>query len=434
MTAALAVGNRPLSGIDGLRYGLLGFPVAFAALPLYVQLPALYAAQVGLPVAAVGGVLLAARLADGCLDPLIGRRLDALTARSPAASWSIAALASALLAAGTAALFFPPVTRLGAGLAWLAACLLPTSIAYSALSIAHQAWGTRLGGDADQRLRVAAWREGAGLAGVIVAAVLPSLAGLAATWLVLAAGLGLALALLAWAPLPPAAFEIPARLVNNTAESQALATRSTAPWRNPAFRSLLRTHLLNATASAVPAALVLFYVRDALKAPGWEPAFLSAYFSCAFAATPLWLRAAKVWGLARAWRAAMLVAVLAFAVVPFIPAGHPLPFLAVCVATGFALGADLAIPGALMTACVQRLAADRAGAYAGWWTLVSKLGLALGAGIALPLLGLAGYAPGARAPGAVHALVLTYTALPYALKLSAMTSLTLTRHQWEDPR
>ena len=41
----------------GLAYGLLGLPLAFAALPLYVVLPHYYASNLGLPLASVGALL-----------------------------------------------------------------------------------------------------------------------------------------------------------------------------------------------------------------------------------------------------------------------------------------------------------------------------------------------------------------------------------------
>ncbi|MBS4038546.1 MAG: MFS transporter, partial [Hydrogenophaga sp.] len=67
----------------GLSYGLLGLPLAFVALPLYVVLPNHYAREFGAPLAALGAVLLAARLVDAVLDPIIGRWCDRLAARSP---------------------------------------------------------------------------------------------------------------------------------------------------------------------------------------------------------------------------------------------------------------------------------------------------------------------------------------------------------------
>ena len=45
---------------NGLAYGLMGFPLAFAALPLYVILPNHYAREFGVPLATLGAVLLGA--------------------------------------------------------------------------------------------------------------------------------------------------------------------------------------------------------------------------------------------------------------------------------------------------------------------------------------------------------------------------------------
>jgi len=45
---------------QGLGYGLLGLPLAFVALPLYVHLPHLYANHFGMPLATLGAVLLLA--------------------------------------------------------------------------------------------------------------------------------------------------------------------------------------------------------------------------------------------------------------------------------------------------------------------------------------------------------------------------------------
>ena len=89
-----------------------------------------------------------------------------------------------------------------------------------------------------------------------------------------------------------------------------------------------------------------------------------------------------------------------------------LGFAAVCVASGVALGADLS---AARRAAGRRdpRAGHRGraeGAYFGWWNFATKLNLALAAGLALPLLGLFGYAPGSRDAGALDALTLAYCA------------------------
>jgi Na+/melibiose symporter-like transporter len=402
----------------GLAYGALGLPLAFLALPLYVSLPQHYAQQHGVPLALLGLVLLLTRSADALLDPLIGQGVDRLFGRSLGAVRGLALLAGLLLGLGFAALFFPPWRDYAAApaplLGWLVASLVFTYLAFSALSVLHQAWGTRLGGDAPQRARVVAWREGCGLVGVLLASVLPSLLGLA--WstgvLLLSLALGLAL-LLRGAPRPPA-----------TAAAAELHAAWRAPLRNKPFRGLLAVFMANGIASAVPATLLIFFVQDRLQDAEGLPLYLSAYFLAAALSVPLWLRLVARLGLSRGWLLGMGLAVLAFAGALALPPGARGGFLAVCLASGVALGADLALPGALLTGLVQR--ADHgalSGAYAGWWTAASKLNLGLAAGAALPLLALAGYTPGARAPEALQALGLAYVALPCALKLLAVALL-----------
>ncbi|MCP5286679.1 MAG: MFS transporter [Burkholderiaceae bacterium] len=393
---------------DGLRYGMLGLPLAFVALPLYVVLPHHYAAAFGVPLATLGALLLAARLFDAVADPWIGRLVDLGLAGSRRHLLAGMVLASAALALGFRGLFIPPMSGGAALLAWAAAMLLLTYLAYSVLSVLHQAWGARLGGSEAQRARIVSWREGLALLGVMVASVLPSVAGLDVTTAVFAAALAAGVALLAVAPRP------------QPGAPQASLPMS-LPLRTPAFRRLLAIYLVNGIASAVPATLVLFFVRDRLQLPDWEPAFLAAYFAAGALSLPLWMHVVARWGLARAWLAGMVLAIAAFVWAATLGAGDSVAFFAVCAATGVALGADLALPSALLAGVVQRSGHQGRleGAYFGWWNFATKLNLALAAGIALPLLAAFGYTPGSQDAGALQALTLAYCALPCALKALA---------------
>ena len=399
---------------DGLRYGLLGLPLAFVALPLYVILPNHYAREFGVPLAALGGVLLAARLFDAVIDPWIGRLNDRLFARSAGSVLALGALACLLLVVGFGLLFFPVTRQPGALLAWAGAALVVTYAGYSALSVAHQAWGARLGGDEAQRGRIVAWREGLGLAGVLLASVISLVAGPAAATVALA--IALAGGWLAWSRSrrPPPALP------------EAAGFSLWLPLARPAFRRLLAVFLLNGIASAIPATLVLFFIQDLLQAPpALQPAFLGSYFLCAALAIPLWLALARRVGLARSWLGGMALAIAVFMWAALLGAGDTASFLVVCMLSGAALGADLVVPGALLAGLIAD-AGERGraeGAYFGWWNFATKLNLALAAGLALPLLAVAGYSPGARDSAALGALVIAYCVLPCALKLLAVATL-----------
>jgi Na+/melibiose symporter-like transporter len=397
-----------------VRYGALGLPLAFVALPLYVVLPNHYASQFGIPLATLGALLLGARLLDAVADPWIGRLADGWFGHSAARVLGVAAIAAVVLAVGFRGLFFPAVDGTPgvapvALLVWCGALLSVTYLSYSVLSVLHQAWGARLGGDERQRARIVAWREGLALVGVLVASVLPSVAGLSVASVVFAAGLGMAVLLLRSAPQP------------RSGRLEAPGAAAARPLATSAFRRLLLIYLVNGVASAVPATLVLFFIRDRLQSPAYEPLFLASYFAAGALSMPLWLRLVGRLGLARAWLAGMGLAVASFMWALALGPGDVVGFTGVCLASGVALGADLSLPGALLAGVIQRAghAQRHEGAYFGWWNFATKLNLALAAGIALPLLGAFGYTPGSREAFALRALAGAYCLLPCALKLVA---------------
>lgn len=397
-----------------LAYGVLGLPLAFAALPIYVHAPKLYADGLGLPLAAVGAVLLAVRVVDAITDPLIGWASDRFVARR---AWILAALPP--LAAGFLALFGPPAD---AGLAWLAVSLLLVTFGYSLATINYAAWGAELADTPDGRTRLVASREGFALAGVVLAAALPSLLGndavggaaqLGSVFLVvLALGAGLTLHF-----APVATTAAGGAVTLRSALREALASRP--------FARLLVVFAANGIAAAIPAATVLFFVSDVLQAESAAGLFLSLYFLAGAASMPLWVRCAAAIGKLRAWLIGMLLAMAVFAWAATLGAGDVGRFALICVLSGVALGADLALPAAMLADLLARERSDgpRAGAWFGWWNLVAKANLALAAGLALPLLDRLGYVPGTRDADALAALAAVYALLPVALKALAATLL-----------
>jgi len=395
-------------------YASLRMPLALLELPLFVLLPSFYSQVLGLELAVIGAVLFVARLVDALADPMIGASIDRSLGRWSHRHWVWAMLP--VLAIGFWAMLAPPQgATTSQAAAWLAATSMATYLAYSAASIAYQSWGAQIGINEHERARVTGTREAFGLVGVVAAAALLTPEG--APLLVLAfASLAAAAALaLGWAPT-------------------GVVRPAPTPWRevwrtvaaNRAFRWLLAAFVLNGIATAIPATLLLFFVRDVLHAESQVPLFLVSYFLAGAAGMPVWIALAGRIGLRNAWLLGMAFSVLAFAWTLGLGHDDVGEFWLVCVLTGLALGADLAMPPALLATVIDRDGGSgrHEGAYFGVWNLATKLNLAAAAGLGLPLLALLGYRPGPGAEGTL-ALALGYAALPSALKLAAGTVLLL---------
>lgn len=402
-------------------YGLLGMPLAMAALPVYVQVAAYYSVLRGVGLAQLGWVLLAARLFDTLLDPLLGHIIDRL--RSGMTRWLVTG--GIVLALAFAGLWLPPSAGAPA-LLWLAAMLVLAYSAHSMVNIAYLTWGARLsaGGTHSNAslLSAAAWREGAGLAGMIIASVIPAIvmsgelermpARMGAYSLAFGALLLVALfALLKLAPPWPVAAK-PALAWQSALRRMAA---------NRGFRRMLIPYFLNACSVSLPATLALFFISDQLRAAEYAGAFLGCYFIAAACALPLWTMLARRIGVLPCWRLGMALATASFAGASLLGEGDVAPYFAICLAAGAALGADLAMPPVLLAELIE--VDEAAGAYYGVLTLLGKLALAL-SGAALPLLAALGYRPGTPSS---TAMALVYAAVPCLLKLLAMAAL------WRSP-
>jgi Na+/melibiose symporter-like transporter len=399
---------RPHPGTLRLAaFGLLGMPLAFAALPIYIHVPRFYAEHSGLSLSLLGGLLLALRLLDAFIDPFIGAWTDRVP-RKP-----VIAAALLLLGVGFSGLFQPPE---GAGLGWLAATLALVTLGYSVATIAYQAWLADAAISEPARTQGVALREFFILLGIVTASVLPTtladtlgdglhaMAGV--VWPLIALG---GLSALVWAPLPvlrrePVQIPVLAQLRGAVTE--------------PRFRALLTLFALSAVATAVAATLGAFYIADVLQAEAIQEQFFGAYFVCAVASLPVWTTVARRIGFARSWLIGLVMTVAAFLIAPFLGAGDTGGYFVLCVVAGLALGAELVVPAAWLAAL---LAADppgseRAGACLGWWTLMNKLSLAIAAGFALPLIEWLGFQAGERSPQGLAALSMVYAFTPIVLK------------------
>ena len=393
-------------------YGALGLPLAMAMLPVYIISPKFYGDTLGVDIAILGAVLFFARLIDTVQDPFIGRLVDYLQSRQHGWTW-LMAFSSVLLAIGFVMLFAPVVQGQSALLVWLVGCLIVVYTSHSMMNVCYLAWGARLTDDVAGRARVTAWREAFGLVGVVLASVVPAIwaatMGPAKGYQVFAWSFVVILLLGVWMTLRHSP--------RPRIEQQSPAASFSVALSVPGIRRVLFFYLLNAISAAIPATLILFYIDDVLQLPGLAGLFLGLYFMAGLLALPIWVRISDRIGKKSAWCAGSILAVVALACAGFLEAGDALAYGLVCVVAGLALGADLALPPAMLADAIPTENRASTGVYFGVWALIAKFSLAVAAGLALPALGLLGYQPGSL--GAATSLAMVYAWLPIFFKCCA---------------
>ena len=393
-----------------ISYGLFGLPLALLALPIYVYVPQFYATHFEMSLALIGSTLLVARVLDAFFDPVFGMWID--KQRGTSGYSRVIALSIPLMAVGFVALFHP-LTHIGTQpFIWFLGSLIVVYFGFSIASIAYQSWGAALDPSKSQRSSITAVREACGLIGVIIAAALPAFTDISILSFVFVLTLLIAAYfLLRHAPRPALAQGVGFSL-NGLMQ----------PLRNVRFRWLIAVFILNGIAAAIPATLFLFFTNDRLLLQQYAGVFLIVYFLAAALFMPLWVVLAKRHGENKSWMIAMALAILTFVWAYYLGPGDIGGYAVICILSGAALGADLALPPALLAAVIGQAGhiGKYSGTYFGIWNWATKLNLALAAGIALPLLQWMGYRSGSNDAVGLHALAVGYALLPCAFKLCAL--------------
>ena len=392
-----------------LRYGLLALPIAFAGLPIYIHAPDFYATELGIPLASIGIVLLLLRIIDAVQDPLIGSLSDRFHHRRQ----RVILLGAAMLGGGFWMVFHPMATH---PLLWLALSVVICTTGFSIASINLQAVGGLWQVAPDERTRVASTREALGLLGLLAASVIPAVLmqryPRAQAFHLLALG---------YLPLLALCVYVFCRWLRRAPLAQpesapALAFR--ALWQAPWLRRFMLVYGLSTFASSIPGILVLFFIRDHLGAEDQTGIFLLLYFLSGALAMPLWQHIARKRSKNEAWAASMLLACATFVWAFLLQPGDSAPFAVVCLLSGVAFGADLALPPAMIADYIATMQHARAASrYYALLGFFSKAALALATGIMLPALGWAGYQPGQA--DATGALPIAYALIPCCIKLAA---------------
>jgi GPH family glycoside/pentoside/hexuronide:cation symporter len=396
-----------------IGYAALALPLAFAGLPLYVHLPQYYALEHGISLQALGVLLLLVRLVDTVQDPIIGWLSDAYPSRK---KWMLPAMPVLALS------FFMLFSFPGDGMSaewWLAGWLLLTYTAFSILHINYYALGADIGNGEKEHTRIAAWREGIVLVGILMAAVLPDILKQSvgsrlsfSYFAVIFAGLlaiGGVVTLRKSPAVKPQASAKNVKFFESFKQLLAI----------PSVRWVLLFFFFNTLSASATSTLYLFFIADVIGAEEQSGALLGMYFLAGALGMPLWAKLAQKISRPHAMMCALAISVACFVGAFWLGQGDLNWFYLIAILTGLALGADMALPVAMMA---EALKEEKQPASVGFgvWNFISKGNLALAAGIALPMVAMFGYVPGAEnTPEAVLGLKAGYALFPCAIKLVA---------------
>jgi len=397
---------------------MFGYPVA-------IWLPVFYSQEMGVSLAAVGTMIMLARLTDMVSDPLIGLYSDhhrsRLGRRKPL---MLAGLP--ILVLGVFMLFMPKqfgIESVGSLhlVFWISIMFLGATLIY----IPYAAWGAELSPDYHERSRITATREIFVLAGLLLAAVIPAiveyfsgggiseiLAAMAWTIVVL---MPMLVILVVWRVAEP-------ELVEHRKVPLMDGLRLVAK-NGPMIRILLII-LIVTTGEAFRNALSVFFMGEVIEIDNPGTLFLF-YFGAGLLAIPVWLRLGRRFGKHRAFAVCMCTVSVISTGTYFLGPGDVGLFTALFVAKGMCFGGLQFLPLSMLADIVDvdtaRTRGKRAGTFFAISGMTAKLATAFGTGVSLNIVAFFGFDPRATSgPEGLQWLAFCYTIVPTVFFISAL--------------
>jgi Na+/melibiose symporter-like transporter len=403
------------------QYSILALPLAFAGLPLYIHAPDFYMRDLGLNIGLIGIILLAIRMFDAVQDPVIGYISD------KQANWrfEIVVIGAAMLVSGMAAVFYGP--QFGAPVyVWFTVSMILATTGFSIVTINLNMIGGFWHDEPGQRTRISAWREAFTLLGLLIASMLPAALQIfkpaedAFRILFWVFGVAMIVGVVMFTRFMSRISPDHKITKADTKKGLSFLPIITGPDRN-FFGVCFLAHL----AAAVPGVLVLFFIRDYLEAGNLSGLFLCLYFISGAALMTVWVKLAAKIGGESAWLVSMLLAVATFIWAFFLQPGDSIAYGIICVLSGMALGADLALPPSILADRVTRQKTEsEATQYYALLAFIPKTAIAIASGFSFFILDHLGFTAGSNnSPEAMQGLITLYALVPCLIKLIAAFAL-----------
>ena len=409
-----------------IAYASPGLPIAVLEMPLIVYIVPFYAAELGLELAAIGGIFLIARMWDAITDPVIGNLTDRTKSkwgrRKP---WVLCG--APLLMCAVVAFLSPPeeISKVYLG---ITAFLF--YVAWTVVQIPYLSWGAELSRDYSERTRINGYRETARMFGVLIATLLP-LVVLSSPDPSLREILGVfTVALLILIPLTTifAVWKTPPGIYVENQDNSLSKALKILP-RNQPFMRLLFGVFCFWLGGAIFNTVIVFLFQHLLELPRGD--FLKLVllqYILGILFVPFWIKVANRFGRHRA----LVFGGYGFLVLlPLYLLATPGVFwhavVIFCIA-GPMTSVIWVMPPALTSDAIEygmvKGGADHAALYMAVYNFVMKMALAFGVGFAMPLLGAFGFNPmGENSESAMQGFVFVALILPLIIGLPGALAL-----------
>ena len=409
-------------------YAMPAFALAMIGLVYFAYLPAFYSVRFAESLGILGAVIIGTRILDAVLDPVVGRLSDrGFLSFGRYRRKQFIPFGAVLLGIGFVAVSIPDVF-IGSDNpgVFFAIWSIVLFTGWTFFAVPYEALGAELSFDYHERSKIFGYRDGAialgTLSAVICVEVLKRTGNESHAFFWFAF---IALGILFIATTGIAFF------VKEIVGFQKIATDTPgffAPLKNKAFRSILIAFTLSGFGAALPATLLLFYVRYVLGAD-YGGYYLGLYLLCCVTGFPLWVTLCRSIEKRRAWVYATLVNSGAFLFTLLLGAGDFIAFAVIVIISGLGFAGTQLYPSSMQADVIDleesRTGIRQEGAFVGLWSVSRKCAAALGAGIALSLLGLSGFNPklAVQPEAALSMLSILYAGVPALCALGSLLAL-----------
>jgi len=417
--------SPPLKKSTLVTYGAIGLPAAMFGYPIAIWLPVFYAKELGVSLAAVGTMIMLARLSDTVTDPLIGFFSDRYRTRfGRRKPLMLAGLP--ILVVGVFMLFMPKQFGFDTvGSFYLVFWISIMFLGATLVLIPYAAWGAELSPDYHERSRITATREVFVLAGLLLSAIIP-----ATIEYFSGGGVSDILAAMAWSivilmPLLVilVVWQVPEPQCSEQRQVPLIAGLKLVARNGPMVRILLIV-LIVTSGEAFRNALSIFFMGEVIGIANSGVLFLY-YFGAGLLAIPMWLWLGRRIGKHKAFALCMLAVSIISIATYFLGKDDVALFTMLFIAKGTCFGGLQFLPLSMLADVVDvdtaRTRGKRAGAFFAISGMTAKLATAFGTGVSLNIVAFFGFDPRiVSTPEELQWLAFCYAIIPAVFFVSAL--------------